>query len=115
MVIRNENGYIDITNDAIAGIVSLSINECYGVRAMANRNMSESFVQLFKRDSSRKGINLEFREGVVNIDLHIVVRHGVNMAAVGDSIIERVKYDVERMAGITVGRINVFVDSIMTD
>ena len=115
MLIRNQNGTIDITNEAITGIVSIAVNNCYGVRGMANKNKSEGFVQLLRRDSSRKGINLEFKDDVVNIDLHIVVRHGVNMAAIGDSIIEQVKYNVERMAGITVGRINVFVDSIMTD
>ena len=69
-----------------------------------------------KRDSSRKGIKIDVVDnGVVNIELHIVVRHGVNIAAAGDSIISEVRYNVEEMTGIKVGNVDVFVDSLMTD
>ena len=115
MTIKNESGTIEITNDAIAGIVSTAVNSCYGVRGMANKSISDGIVQILKMDNSRKGISLTFKDDAVDIQLHIVVRHGVNINAIGDSIIEQVKYNVERMAGISVGHIDVFVDSIMTD
>ena len=66
--------------------------------------------------SNRKGIKIDVTEdNVVNIELHIVVRHGVNIAAAGDSIISEVRYNVEEMTGMKVGKVNVFVDSLMTD
>ena len=77
--------------------------------------MSESIAELFKPDARRKGISIEIKDGIVNITLRIIVRHGINISAIGDSIINRVKYDVEQMAGVKVGRVDVFVDSIMPD
>ena len=113
MLIENEYGTIDISNDVITDIVA---NHCYGVHGMANKSKFDGFVQLLKRDSSRKGIKIDVVDnGVVNIELHIVVRHGVNIAAAGDSIISEVRYNVEEMTGIKVGNVDVFVDSLMTD
>ena len=56
MLIENEYGTIDITNDVIADIVA---NHCYGVHGMTNKNKLDGFVQLLKRDSSRKGIKID--------------------------------------------------------
>ena len=33
----------------------------------------------------------------------------------GDSIISEVRYNVEKLTGVKVGRVDVFVDSLMTD
>lgn len=113
MLIENEYGTIDITNDVIADIVA---SHCYGVHGMANKNKLDGLVQLFKRDSNRKGIQVEVVDNeTVNIELHIVVRHGVNIAAAGDSIISEVRYNVEKLTGVKVGCVDVFVDSLMTD
>ena len=115
MIIENEYGKIDISSDVLAGIVSIAAGNCYGVRGMAHRNKSDGIVQLLKRESYRKGINIEIADGLVNIELHIVVRHGINIAVIGVSIISNVRYNVEEMAGVTVGRVDVFVDSITAD
>ena len=113
MLIENEYGTIDITNDVIADIVA---NHCYGVHGMTNKNKLDGFVQLLKRDSSRKGIKIDVLEnGVVNIELHIVVRHGINITAAADSLISEVRYNVEEMTGVKVGNVDVVVDSLMTD
>ena len=113
MLIENEYGTIDITDNVIADIVA---NHCYGVHGMAGKNKFDGFVQLLKRDPSHKGIKIEVVEnGVVNIELHIVVRHGINIAAAGDSIISEVRYNIEELTGVKVGRVDVFVDSLMTD
>lgn len=112
-MIENEYGTINITNDALTDIVA---SHCYGVHGMANKSVLDGFVQLFKRDSSHKGIKIDVTDDdVVNIELHIVVRHGVNIAAAGDSIISEVRYNIEEMTGMKVGKVDVFVDSLMTD
>lgn len=113
MLIENEYGTIDITNDVIADIVA---NHCYGVHGMASKSKFDGLFQLLKRDQSHKGIKIDVTDdGIVNIELHIVVRHGINIAAAGDSIISEVRYNVEAMTGMTVGNVDVFVDSLMTD
>ena len=48
----------------------------------------------------------------VDIDLYIIVEYGISISAVAASIIETVKYKVEHLTGITVGRVNVCVEDI---
>ncbi len=115
MLIENEYGTIDISNEALSGIVSIAANNCFGVHGMARKNMGESIAELLKLDARHKGISIEIKDDLVNITLRIIVRHGINIAAIGDSIINEVTYYVENTAGVKVGRVDVFVDSIMPD
>ncbi len=115
MLIENEYGTIDISNEALSSIVSIAANNCFGVHSMSRKNMGESIAELLKIDARRKGITIDIKDDLVNITLRIVVRHGINIAAIGDSIIKEVKYNVEHTAGVKVGRVDVFVDSIMPD
>ena len=46
------------------------------------------------------------------IDLHIFVTYGINVSAIVDSIINKVRYVVESETGIAVNKINVFVDGM---
>ena len=48
----------------------------------------------------------------VDIDLFIIVEYGISISAVAASIIETVKYKVEHLTGISVGRVNVCVEDI---
>ena len=113
MLIENEYGTINITDEVITGIVA---NHSYGVHGMASKNKLDGLVQLFKKDSSHKGIKIEIVEnGLVNIELHIVVRYGVNITAAAESISSEVRYNIEEMTGMKVGKVDVFVDSIMAD
>ena len=115
MKLQNERGFIDISADVIEGIVSVAANNCIFVKGMAHRNKADGFVQLLKRESYRKGIRVEHLENSVNIELHIVVKHGINIAAAGNSIISEIQYNVEHLTGIPVGRVDICVDSIMAD
>ena len=52
-------------------------------------------------------------DGTISIDLHIIVMSGVNLSAVGASIISEVRYVVTKITGTEVRAVNVFVDSMM--
>ena len=51
-------------------------------------------------------------DGTVSIELHIVVEHGVNIAAVCRSIINQVRYMVSENTGASIRSIDVCVDSM---
>ena len=58
-------------------------------------------------------INILTKQGEkVDIDLFIIVEYGISISAVAASIIETVKYKVEHLTGISVGRVNVCVEDI---
>ena len=115
MIINNEKGSIEITNDVFTVIAGDAATKCFGVRGMADRNMKDGIVSLLKRENMSKGVKVAFDEGHINIEVHIIVDHGVNITAICDSIINEVRYNVERLTNVAVGNVDVRVDSIMTE
>ncbi|MFQ6976549.1 MAG: Asp23/Gls24 family envelope stress response protein [Oscillibacter sp.] len=57
---------------------------------MAYRSMTDGLVHLLRREAMSKGVRIiPHEEGDISIELHIVVEHGVNIAAVCRSIINQ--------------------------
>lgn len=67
--------------------------------------------QGLKKDS-HKGILIKYQKSRLVIELHIIVNYGTNISAIVRSIIHKVRYTVEEATGITVARVNVFVDAM---
>ncbi len=116
MVINNEFGAINISNEVFTNISGYAATNCLGVKGMASRNIQDGIVQLLRMESLSKGVLVTFDdEGkTVNIELHIVVGHGVNIPALCESIMSEVRYIVEKLTSVSVGFVDVCVDSIMT-
>ena len=109
----NEKGSISITKDVFTAIVGETVTKCFGVKGMAGRNKADGLVQLLRRESMSKGVNVhEHDDGSISIELHIVVDHGVNLRALGESIISEVHYKVSSATGVPVKRVDIYVDSM---
>lgn len=114
--IDNEIGVISITSDVFTNIAGDAATRCFGVKGMAGRSKSDGLVQLLRRESMSKGVFVTFDEGGgISIELHIVVDHGVNIAALSRSIMSEVAYKVAGATGVPVNRVDVFVDSMIVD
>ena len=95
-------------------IVGVAVSNCFGVKGMAARSVKDGVYHLLRKESVGKGVNIQFHEdGAISVDLHIMVDHGVNMNALGASIIEQVIYWVKHHTGTDVRAVNVYVDSMM--
>ena len=69
---------------------------------------------LLRKESMARGVLVQFHEdNTISIDLHIMVDNGVNLNAVGASIISEVRYVVTKHTGTEVRAVNVYVDSIV--
>ena len=68
-----------------------------------------------KSELPDKGVKVHVSGGRLVIDLHIVVTYGMNIAAIVQSIINKVRYTVEEATGLTVKKVNVFVDGIQPE
>ena len=115
MIINNDKGSIEITNEVFTVLAGDAATNCFGVRGMAYRNVKDGIVSLLKRENMAKGVLVTFEDNKVNIDVHIIVDHGVNITAICESIISEVRYNVERITRVVVGNVNVKVDSIMAE
>ena len=72
----------------------------------------QTVMPLVKKHERRRGVKVRFLKDRLLIDLHISLMYGVNMNAVIRSIINKVGYTIEQSTGISVEKVNVYVDSI---
>ena len=111
---NNENGSVNVSTSVYVDIAGTAASHCFGVTGMAARSVKDGVYHLLRKESARKGVLVDFHEdGTISIDLHIMVNHGVNLAAVGASIISEVRYVVTKCTGTEVRDVNVYVDSMM--
>jgi len=114
--IDNSKGAISISAEVFTNLAGDAATRCFGVKGMAGKNRESGLYQLLRRESMSKGVFVSFdEEGRAVIALHIVIDHGVNIAAVGTSIIGEVSYKVSEATGVPVGRVEVYVDSMTFD
>ena len=110
---QNELGEIAVSNNVYTYIAGSAATNCFGVKGMAYRSMTDGLVHLLRREAMSKGVRIiPHEEGDISIELHIVVEHGVNIAAVCRSIINQVRYMVSENTGASIRSIDVCVDSM---
>ena len=111
---ENENGSVNVSASVYTDIVGNAAANCFGVKGMAARSVKDGVYHLLRKESVGKGVRVEFHEdNAISIDLHIIVDNGVNLTAVGNSIIEQVRYEVTKATGTEVRAVNVYIDSML--
>ena len=111
---NNENGSVNVSTNVYVDIAGTAATNCFGVKGMAARSLSDGVYHLLRKESMGKGVRVEFHEDdTISIDLHIMVDNGVNLNAVGTSIISEVRYVVTKYTGTPVRAVNVYIDSMM--
>ena len=113
---NNENGSVNISTSVYTDIAGNAATNCFGVKGMAARSLTDGVYHLLRKESASKGVRVEFHEDdTISIDLHIMVQSGVNLNAVGAAIISEVRYVVTKCTGTEVRAVNVYIDSMMVD
>ncbi|EFI41329.1 Asp23/Gls24 family envelope stress response protein [Peptoniphilus sp. oral taxon 386] len=110
--IKTESGNIVIENNVLANIAGISAMESYGIVGMASKNAADGLLEILRLDNLSRGIKVNTENGAINIELHVVLEYGVNISAVGENIIDRVKFNIESLTGLSVENIEVLVEGI---
>ena len=111
---NNEKGSVCVSTGVYTDIAGTAASNCFGVKGMAARSVTDGVYHLLRKESMSKGVRIQFHEDdTISIDLHIMVDNGVNLSAVGASIISEVRYVVTKCTGTEVRAVNVYVDSMM--
>ena len=105
----NSYGKISVTDDSVALIVAHSALDVYGVVDLASNKLIDSVRELFKKPSKTRGIKITTISDRINIDLDIILKYGVSINAVAESVRRVVKYNVEQFSGMLVDSININV------
>ena len=107
-------GFIQISNEVLTYMTGEAATNCFGVKGMTVRSMTDGIVHLLKKEYMGKGVKVSYNpNGTIALELHIAVDHGVNLPVLCGNIISEVRYKIETAAGVKVENIDVFVDSII--
>ena len=112
--ITSEKGTISVTNDVISYLAGDAATSCFGVKGMAGRSKEGGPLQLLRRESMSRGVDVIYNDdGSISLDLHIGVDQGVNMSAVARSIKKEVSYKLSKSTGVPVKTVDVYIDTII--
>ena len=117
MICQNtDNGSVNVSANVYTDIAGTAAINCMSVKGMVARSVSDGVYHLLRKESMGKGVKVDFHEdNTISIDLHVMVGNGVNLTAVGNAIIEEVRYMVHNCTGTEVRAVNVYIDSISMD
>src|SRR5262245_31292310 len=109
--IQAVHGQVDIAPLAIARLASHSVLQSYGVVGMAAPNLASDIAWTLTRDPNR-GIEVHIEEDRITIDLYVIIEHGTNIATVANSMINAVRFQVEKSTGMTVSQVIAHVQGL---
>ena len=113
---QNELGEIKVGSNVYTNIAGNAATKCFGVKGMAIRSVSDGLVHLLRRESMAKGGLVRVNEDEsISIELHIGIDQGVNIPALGASIISEVRYIVSKQTETEVRDVDVVIDSSVLD
>ena len=102
---NNAYGKISISDLAIAKVASHTAMESYGIVEMVSRRFTDSL----KKDSAGRGIKVTTSGNRIYVDVYVIMKYGVSINAVAESLKEAIKYKVEVFTGMLVDTVNVNV------
>ena len=71
---NNENGKISVSTSVYTDIAGTAASNCFGVKGMVARSVSDGLYHLLRKESMGKGVRVEFHEDeTISIDLHIMM------------------------------------------
>ncbi|MDE6373638.1 MAG: Asp23/Gls24 family envelope stress response protein [Clostridia bacterium] len=102
----NVFGKISISDLAIAKVAANAALECYGIVDTVSRRFTDTMSELLKKQSG-KGVKVVTNGDRIFIDVYVVIKYGVSINAVAESLKEGIKYKVEKFTGMIVDTVNV--------
>ncbi len=105
-------GNITYSNLAIAQIAANAVMECVGVVGMSHRSTKSSIARLLKGEHSAKGVEVTQKDGVITLDIYVIIKFETKISVVAANIIENVKYAVEKQTGMKVDNVNLNIEGV---
>ena len=105
----NAYGNISVSEKAIAQTVANSVLECYGVVALKNKTVILTLGKFLNRKNYSTGIKIKTIGDRIYISLSVVLKYGISIEAVSQSLRRTVKYDIEKFTGMIVESVEVEV------
>ena len=106
---NNYYGNISISDNAIRTVAGFVALDCYGVVDLVSKNLKDSARELMRKEKYSKGVSISHIDNRIFIDIYCILKYGVSVSAVAESLKKSVKYSVENFTGMIVDTVNVHV------
>ncbi len=111
--IENRYGTIEISQEYFSYLVGNAVSACYGVAGMVRSGPKQGLRSMLSRRAyADDGVHVRSEGERLIVDIHISVIYGMNISAIAKSIVHKVRYTVEEATGLSVKKVNVFVDGM---
>ena len=104
-------GDVHIAPTAIASIACRAALQSYGVVGMSSSNLASEVAAVLSRDPNR-GVEVTVKGDEIFIDIYVIIEYGTRIATVANSLINAVRYQVEKSVGAPVAEVNVHVQGL---
>ena len=116
--LQTERGKTAIADSVVAKIAGISCREISGVHDMGSGGartigiIRERLPGSTSTSAASQGVAVEVGERQAAVDLDVVIDYGVPIVDVSESIRTNVTKNVERMTGLEVTEVNIYVDDV---
>ncbi len=101
-------GEVSIAEEVVRTIAAIAASEIEGLSTLPG-----SVAEVVRVFGGRgKGVETEVSDGRVKINLRVAVRYGPPLHELARRIQEKVKEDVEKMTGLQVDEVNVYIQKL---
>ena len=104
-------GSIHVSPTAVATIASQAILKVYGVVGMASKTAIGDWAATISRDPHH-GVDIQYKGGKLIIDTFVIIQHGTRISSVAASVINAVRFKVEKALAVPVYQVNVYVQGL---
>jgi uncharacterized alkaline shock family protein YloU len=105
-------GAVRVANEVIASIAALAASEIEGVEGL-DEAAARHFGDWVRRQSAHRGVRVHIEtDRSIHLEVFITVASDAKLADVAASVQANVVEATERMLGLEVGEVNVFVSSV---
>jgi len=107
-------GVIEVSDDVIRHVIHICSKGVPGVAGVSEESFMDGAFKMLRSSDFPKGIRISngASDRHKKVDVSIQVEFGVAIPAVACKFQEKVKDQVERIAGVTVEEVNVHVDGV---
>jgi uncharacterized alkaline shock family protein YloU len=110
---RDRLGATRVANEVVAWIAALTALEVGGVNAMYHPG-GQQIGRILRRPVAHRGVRVRLLEdNTLLLDLYIVMEAGTNLPETGAAVQRRVHDAIDRMLGLAIAEINVFVSEVV--
>lgn len=103
-------GKIEISPNVVVSIVHHAVSRSYGVVGLASRHIADELVGALQPGA--RGVQVHVHDDRIAIDVYVIIEYGTRISSVAHSLMNVVKYSVERALDIPVEYVNVHVQGL---